>query len=68
MRPRREVLLTTFADPSTFPSVFETPATDEQATEATAVDTTDAEQQQVYEQLWAYMEDLWATRPEDYFG
>jgi len=26
MRPRREVLLTTFADPSTFPSVFETPA------------------------------------------
>ena len=25
MRPRREVLLTTFADPSTFPSVFETP-------------------------------------------
>jgi superfamily II DNA/RNA helicase len=26
MRPRREVLLTTFADPSTFPSAFETPA------------------------------------------
>ena len=26
MRPRREVLLTTFADPSTFPSVFENPA------------------------------------------
>ena len=26
MRPRREVLLTTFADPSTFPSVFEVPA------------------------------------------
>src|SRR5690349_7328852 len=26
MRPRREVLLTTFADPSTFPSVFELPA------------------------------------------
>src|SRR3954447_9832411 len=26
MRPRREALLTTFADPSTFPSVFETPA------------------------------------------
>src|SRR4051812_39330080 len=26
MRPRREVLLTTFADPSTFPSVFEGPA------------------------------------------
>ncbi|MDT5041471.1 MAG: hypothetical protein QOE51_2456, partial [Actinoplanes sp.] len=25
MRPRREVLLTTFADPSTVPSVFETP-------------------------------------------
>ena len=33
MRPRREVLLTTFADPSTFPSVFETPAGD--APEAT---------------------------------
>src|SRR3982751_949815 len=29
MRPRREVLLTTFADPSTFPSVFETPASTE---------------------------------------
>jgi superfamily II DNA/RNA helicase len=27
MRPRREVLLTTFADPSTFPSAFETPET-----------------------------------------
>jgi len=26
MRPRREVLLTTFADPSTIPSAFETPA------------------------------------------
>ena len=32
MRPRREVLLTTFADPSTFPSVFETPAEAPQAT------------------------------------
>src|SRR4051812_26970620 len=29
MRPRREVLLTTFADPSTFPSVFESPETPE---------------------------------------
>jgi superfamily II DNA/RNA helicase len=29
MRPRREVLLTTFADPSTFPSVFETPSDSE---------------------------------------
>src|SRR5687768_16723143 len=28
MRPRREVLLTTFADPSTFPSVHETPVTE----------------------------------------
>jgi len=28
MRPRREVLLTTFADPSTFPSVFETPVSE----------------------------------------
>src|SRR6266542_5961484 len=28
MRPRREVPLTTFADPSTFPSVFESPAAD----------------------------------------
>ncbi len=32
MRPRREVLLTTFADPSTFPSVFETPAHSEPTT------------------------------------
>ncbi len=40
MRPRREVLLTTFADPSTFPSVFETPAVDEPATEAAAVEST----------------------------
>jgi len=28
MRPRREVLLTTIADPSTFPSVFETPVSE----------------------------------------
>jgi superfamily II DNA/RNA helicase len=28
MRPRREVHLTTFADPSTFPSAFETPSPD----------------------------------------
>ncbi|MDT5031526.1 MAG: hypothetical protein QOC94_1697 [Actinoplanes sp.] len=28
MRPRREVLLTTFADPSTVPSVFETPVSE----------------------------------------
>ena len=34
MRPRREVLLTTFADPSTFPSVFETPAADSPAAAA----------------------------------
>ena len=34
MRPRREVLLTTFADPSTFPSVFETPADAPEATGA----------------------------------
>ena len=38
MRPRREVLLTTFADPSTFPSVFETPA-DNSPAEETAVET-----------------------------
>src|SRR5689334_19521724 len=40
MRPRREVLLTTFADPSTFPSVLETPATPEEtpaATDETAI-------------------------------
>src|SRR4051812_30417762 len=29
MRPRREVLLTTFADPSTFPSVFDTASIEE---------------------------------------
>jgi superfamily II DNA/RNA helicase len=39
MRPRREVLLTTFADPSTFPSVFETPA---ESSEAPAVVETTA--------------------------
>jgi superfamily II DNA/RNA helicase len=38
MRPRREVLLTTFADPSTFPSVLETPAVIEET--ATAVTET----------------------------
>ncbi|PWK41618.1 superfamily II DNA/RNA helicase [Actinoplanes xinjiangensis] len=52
MRPRREVLLTTFADPSTFPSVFdnstesETPATPEAAeiaeTTPEAVEATEA--------------------------
>jgi superfamily II DNA/RNA helicase len=47
MRPRREVLLTTFADPSTFPSVFETPAVETPAVatpavEPTAVETPDA--------------------------
>ncbi len=36
MRPRREVLLTTFADPSTFPSVFEKGSTpDQTGTETT---------------------------------
>src|ERR1700755_1725014 len=34
MRPRREVLLTTFADPSTFPSVFDSPETPDIPTEA----------------------------------
>jgi superfamily II DNA/RNA helicase len=40
MRPRREVLLTTFADPSTFPSVFESPTVDPetQVTGDTAAD------------------------------
>lgn len=44
MRPRREVLLTTFADPSTFPSVFDsttTPETDSDATPV-AVENTEA--------------------------
>src|SRR3954467_14866533 len=36
MRPRREVLLTTFADPSTFPSVFETPTSETETPEASA--------------------------------
>ena len=39
MRPRREVLLTTFADPSTFPSVFEQ-NTDASAEQAAGVETT----------------------------
>ncbi len=45
MRPRREVLLTTFADPSTFPSVFEeavtpeTPATETATPETAATET-----------------------------
>ncbi len=46
MRPRREVLLTTFADPSTFPSVFESPApevADAPVTETVTADTTAAE-------------------------
>jgi superfamily II DNA/RNA helicase len=47
MRPRREVLLTTFADPSTFPSAFETPAVEPGETPATvdaaAVETPAAE-------------------------
>lgn len=29
-------------------------------------DATEAEQQEIYEQLWAYLEDWWAPRPEDY--
>ncbi|MBO3740870.1 DEAD/DEAH box helicase [Actinoplanes sp. NEAU-H7] len=33
MRPRREVLLTTFADPSTFPSVFESTTPDSEPVE-----------------------------------
>jgi superfamily II DNA/RNA helicase len=41
MRPRREVLLTTFADPSTFPSVFETPA-DSEPTTAESTPSTEA--------------------------
>ena len=36
MRPRREVLLTTFADPSTFPSVLETPVVETPEPEITA--------------------------------
>jgi superfamily II DNA/RNA helicase len=46
MRPRREVLLTTFADPSTFPSVFdnstenETPATPEAVEVVETAETT----------------------------
>jgi superfamily II DNA/RNA helicase len=40
MRPRREVLLTTFADPSTFPSALETPA---ELSETAAAPTTFAE-------------------------
>src|SRR4029453_2636081 len=39
MRPRREVLLTTFADPSTFPSVFETPALETPVVDTTAPET-----------------------------
>ncbi|GEM_PF-3801561 len=29
------------------------------------IDTTEAEQQAVYQQLWDYLEDRWAPRPED---
>lgn len=29
------------------------------------IDTTDVEQQAIYDQLWAYLEDWWAPRPED---
>lgn len=29
------------------------------------IDTTQAEQDAVYEQLWAWLEDWWAPRPED---
>ena len=46
MRPRREVLLTTFADPSTFPSVFETPvskAVETPTTDETVVEAVAAE-------------------------
>ncbi len=46
MRPRREVLLTTFADPSTFPSVFESPSpevADAPVAETVTTDTTAAE-------------------------
>ncbi len=46
MRPRREVLLTTFVDPSTFPSVFETRSTESgaiESTETTSVETPAAE-------------------------
>jgi superfamily II DNA/RNA helicase len=42
MRPRREVLLTTFADPSTFPSVFETPETTDAAQTVDAPETPEA--------------------------
>src|SRR4051812_25133034 len=42
MRPRREVLLTTFADPSTFPSVFESPETPDTTTVETQAETTAA--------------------------
>nr|WP_305787771.1 DEAD/DEAH box helicase [Actinoplanes lichenis] len=45
MRPRREVLLTTFADPSTFPSVFESPSAASAAeTVNTAAETTEPAQ------------------------
>ncbi len=39
MRPRREVLLTSFADPSTFPSVFETPAAAQACAETPAAES-----------------------------
>lgn len=29
------------------------------------IDTTQAEQDAVYEQLWVWLEDWWAPRPED---
>ena len=43
MRPRREVLLTTFADPSTFPSAFETPESDTDTIEVAAATASFAE-------------------------
>jgi superfamily II DNA/RNA helicase len=43
MRPRREVLLTTFADPSTFPSVFNNSNTEETAAETPVVESATAE-------------------------
>lgn len=67
MRPRREVLLTTFADPSTFPSVFESNSTE--TTEAVDTATAPAAEQEQsaaaaeQEQAAAATEQEQATEP-----
>jgi superfamily II DNA/RNA helicase len=43
MRPRREVLLTTFADASTFPSVFDSTTPENETPETTVVEVAEAE-------------------------